>query len=785
MSLKGAAGLPAMEIADEVNRLMAVHNSLVITAPPGAGKSTLLPLTIHEAVSDGLFGNDDKDSRVLVLEPRRLAARQIAERMAYMLGENVGETVGYRVRQDSRVGKNTRIEVITEGILSRMLISDPMLDGVSVVIFDEFHERNINSDVALALARESQKIVRPDLRIVIMSATIDTQAICSALSAPLVESKGRMFPVRISNLDSDLPGDEDIALSVGRAIARAMRNDEGDVLAFLPGEAEIRRCKELLDDISATFPNTRVCPLYAMLPPKEQHDAIAPSREGERKIVLATSIAETSITIEGVRIVVDSGLCRKMVFDARCGLSHLETARISLDMANQRSGRAGRVAPGVCYRLWSKAAELRMEECRVPEIIDADLAPMLLDIAAWGESNIGEMLWMTPPPSPHVNQGYALLQLLDAVDAGRKITDHGRKLWRHPFHPRIAQMLVTAEGSAMMPLARKIADILEAPPSSWPKRLDDAGAGRLLAFAYPERIAMRQRDGVGVFRLANGNTATVDAANPLSAEKWIAIASMNATGNGKVFLAAALSDDDLEQHISLRDNISWDNKQGCIVAQREKRIGVLVVESRPIHDGNRQQIVQTICDAAVKYGTSMFDFDDKVANLQQRIATVNEWHPELKLPDLSTEAVLAAGSEWIPAYIGKATTTNELRKVDMSMVLWGMLSYEQQQTVDCIAPSHLLMPNGRRHRVEYRNGAELPIVRIKLQDCFGLAETPRIDNGQRPVLMELLSPGFKPVQLTQDLRNFWNETYFEVRKELRRRYPKHAWPEDPGAFTEK
>ena len=774
MRYQGAEQLPAMEIADEVNRLLAVHNSLVITAPPGAGKSSLLPLTIHEKIAE----------KILVLEPRRLAARQIAERMAFMLGEQVGETVGYRVRQDSKVGKNTRIEVITEGILTRMLISDPTLDGVSVVIFDEFHERNINSDVALALSRESQKIIRPDLRIVIMSATIDTQTICNALSAPLVESKGRMFPVKINNIGSELPGDEDIALSVARAIVRALNSDEGDILAFLPGEAEIRRCQDFLKDIPTTHTGTRIYPLFSMLSAKEQREAIAPSREGERKIVLATSIAETSITIEGVRVVIDSGLCRKMVFDARCGLSHLETTRISLDMADQRSGRAGRVAPGVCYRLWTKALELRLEECRQPEIIDADLAPMLLDIAAWGESRISDMLWLTPPPSPLVNQGYALLQLLNAVDSDRKITAHGRKLWQHPFHPRIAQMLVSAEGSHMMPLARKIADILEAPPSSWPKHIDDAGAGRLLSCAYPERIAMRQRDGIGQFRLANGNLATVEATNQLAAEKWIAIASMNATGNGRVFLGAALSDNDIEAHITIRDNISWDNKQGCIVAQREKRIGVLIVESRPIHDGNRQQIIQTICDAAVKYGTSMFDFDDKVHNLQQRIATCAQWHPELALPDVSTESVLASAEEWLPLYIGKATTANELRKIDLTTVIWGLLTYEQQQMVDHIAPSHLQMPNGRRHRVEYRNGAELPIVRIKLQDCFGLAETPRIDEGKRPVLMELLSPGFKPVQLTQDLHSFWNDTYFEVRKELRRRYPKHAWPENPASFIE-
>lgn len=772
--------LPALSIADRVNNILHTHNTLVITAPPGAGKSTLLPLTMLEAIDRGIInGDSSQKGKILVLEPRRLAAKQIAERMAFLLDEKVGQTIGYRVRQDKCIGQHTRIEVITEGILSRMLISNPTLEGVDVVVFDEFHERSIHSDLALALCRQSQQIVRQDLRIVIMSATIDTKKICDSLSAPLVECEGRMFPVEVQNITSEIPNDADIALEVARVATKSHREDFGDILIFLPGEAEIRRCVEYLKEIPENYPDTTIHPLYAMLSSKEQREAIAPSRDGKRKIVIATSIAETSITIEGVRVVIDSGLCRRMVFDARCGLSHLETSRISLDMANQRSGRAGRVAPGRCYRLWTKAAELRMEECRRPEILDADPSPMLLDISAWGENNVENLFWISPPPLPHVNQGYALLQLLKAVDSEHKITRHGQALWKHPYHPRIAQMLVNAEKTGLQKTAIRIAEILEAPPSSWPKHLNDNNAGRLLAYAYPERIAMRQCDGIGQFKLANGNIATVDSSDPLSAEKWIVIASMNATGNGRVFLAAALSAQDLDNHINEFDNITWDNKQGCCIAQRERRIGTILIDSHTIQENNRELIVKTICDAAPKYGTSMFDFSDAVANLQRRISTVNCWHPELKLPNISTEEILKKASQWLPFYIGKATSANELKKIEITTVIWSLLTYDQQQAVDRIAPSILYLPNGRRLKVEYRAGAELPIVRIKLQDCFGVAETPRLDEGRRPVLMELLSPGFKPVQLTQDLHSFWNETYFEVRKELRRRYPKHAWPEDP------
>ena len=801
------------EVADDVNRALRERGSVVVTAPPGAGKSTLLPLTILESVP----------GKVLMLEPRRVAARQIAERMAWMLGEPVGKTVGYRMRFEHKVSADTRVEVLTEGVLVRRLVDDPGLDGVSVVIFDEFHERSITTDVALALTREARQVLRPDLKILLMSATIDTEALCREMDAPLVESKGKMFPVEVLRGKEEAKP-ENVAELVARTVREAHGKQEGDILAFLPGEADIRRCAELLGTALAP---TQVFPLYGMLSASEQRRAIAPSAAGERKVVLATPIAETSITIEGVRVVVDSGLCRKPVFDPQRGLSRLETVRISLDMAAQRTGRAGRVAPGVCYRLWSLATEQRMAAIRVPEILEADLAPTVLDIAAWGESRPERLSWLTPPPAYSLSQARQLLQSLDAVDETGRITPHGRRLSALPCHPRVAQMLLKADTPDRKALAADLAALLEEKdPLDTPEAgaylrlkalrdarrsrregrwnriariaeqyrnmvrvLEDNGdpdpfeAGALLAAAYPERIAKVWKVGVGRFCLAGGDLAAVDPSDPLAAGEWLAVGSMNAVpgGVGRIFLAAPLGASDLRPYIRRRDVIAWDSRQGSVVARRESRVGQLPVGTQPLPDVPREKIDRVICEAARKEGMSMLDFSEEVQNLQRRVAAVAAWHPELELPDLSTETVLERAPEWLPPFLGKASTVAELRRVDLCAALWAILTYPQQQAVDRLAPSHITVPTGSHIRVEYRQGADAPVVRVRLQECFGLVDTPRVDDGRRPVLMELLSPGFKPVQLTSDLRSFWEGTYFEVRKELKRRYPKHAWPDDPLA----
>ena len=979
-------GLPVLEIADAVNRQLADAACLVVTAPPGAGKSTVLPLTILAGFVDGngsgpkgsemipselgdggslrgtplngsgqkgskiipselgdggslrgtpLNGSGQKGSKIIILEPRRIAARQIAERMAALLGEPVGQTVGYRIRFESRVSSATRIEVVTEGILTRMLVDDPALEGVGVVIFDEFHERSLASDVALALTREAQQLLRPDLRIVLMSATIDTEALCRALDAPLIESAGRMFPVEIRHTPEEA-SQENVAERVAHWVRVALREHEGDVLAFLPGEAEIRRCAELLEGIGAAAGDSPVkpandgrgsgrisiFPLYGMLPPEQQRAAIAPSASGARKVVLATPIAETSLTIEGVRVVVDGGFCRRMVFDPQNALSRLETVRISRDMADQRSGRAGRVAPGVCYRLWGRGTEARMAATRVPEILEADLAGTVLDAAAWGEPHPERLAWLTPPPAAHLAQASRLLELLGAVDADGRITRHGRDLAALPCHPRIAQLLLDADGPQERALAADIAALLEEKDplaattdnaalsmrldalrtarrnsrggrwsriltiadqyasaggktgpqrpgqdeipatggktspqrpgqyenpaakgktglqrsgqdenpatrgktspqrpgqdefpaargktgpqrpgqdenpatrgNTGPQRPGDSPAGgapdpylvgRLLAAAYPERVAKARGDGPGRFQLATGELAAVDPQDALAACDWLAVASLSVRPGalGRIWLAAPLNPEDVPALIRTRDRVAWDGKAGAAAARRERRIGSLLVDARPLSEGVREELTRVICEAAQKEGTSMLDFSDEVGNLQRRVAAVAAWHPELDLPDLSTEAVLAAAPLWLPPFIGRATTVAELKKIDLCAALWSLLDFAQQQAVDRLAPTHIAVPTGSHIRLEYRQGAEAPVLRVRLQECFGLVDTPRVDDGRRPVLMELLSPGFKPVQLTTDLRSFWSGTYFEVRKELRRRYPRHAWPDDPLA----
>ena len=788
--------------------MLAERGKVIVTAPPGAGKSTVLPLTIADAFPEG---------KVILLEPRRVAARQVASRMAWLLGEQVGETVGYRIRFESRVSQKTRVEVVTEGILTRMLLDDPALEGVGTVIFDEFHERSLTSDEALALTRQCRALLREDLRLVIMSATIDTSALSSALDAPVVESEGKMYPVEIIHAkeEADAFG---CASLVAKTVLQAHRSHAGDILAFLPGEGEIRRAEELL---SGNLGDTAIYPLYGLLSNDEQARAIAPSRPGERKVVLATPIAETSLTIEGVRVVVDSGLYRKMVFDPRSGLSHLETVRISLDMATQRTGRAGRVAPGICYRLWNAGTEARMAKIRTPEILEADLAPLVLDAAVWGEKEVENLPWLTPPPRPALVHARELLLSLGAIDEENGITARGKALSKLPCHPRIAAMLLSArtsqekalaadlaalleekdpmagEGDVSMDrrvdalrhgrnsrqwshiarIARQYAALVKAPVDDTPVNPYDAG--RLLAQAYPERIGKAWKEGVGTFQLSGGELVAVDASSPLAGAEWIVAASMhpNAGGVGKVFLASLVAPEDLSAFTRERDVVFWDAKGGTAVARRECRLGAILLSTKPLSGLEREQVQSVICDAIVRNGASMLSFDDEVGNLQRRIAFIALRHPELELPAVDTSSLCADAREWGPLFIGKATTAAELKKIDLCEVIWSRLSYSQQQAMERLAPTHITVPTGSHIRLEYRQGAEAPVLRVRLQECFGLVDTPEVDGS--PVLMELLSPGYKPVQLTTDLRSFWGGTYFEVRKELRRRYPKHAWPENP------
>lgn len=806
--------LPVAALVKPLNEILRKETAVIVTAAPGAGKSTVLPLTILEGLQEGI-------GKIVMLEPRRVAARQIASRMAWLLGESVGETVGYRIRFESKVSSKTCIEVVTEGVLTRMLLDDPALEDVAVVVFDEFHERSLNTDEAFALVRQCKDVLRDDLRLVVMSATIDTDALTDALHCKVLTSEGRMFPVEVFHNEEDA-NVFNVSQMVAKTILQAHRAHEGDILAFLPGEREIRRVQELLS--SGGLGETKIYTLYGLLSNDEQAKAIAPSRAGERKVVLATPIAETSLTIEGVRVVVDSGLCRKMVFDARSGLNHLETVRISLDMATQRMGRAGRVAPGVCYRLWSAATESRMAAVRMPEILEADLSSLVLDIAIWGEHDVEQLPWLTPPVKSAVAYAHRLLTSLGATDEDGRVTEWGRRLSKLPCHPRIARMLLTADTKQRQALAADIAALIEEKDplavegdSAMDRRLDalrrerrsgksgpwgrmakiarhyadmihskednDAvnpyEVGALLASAYPERIGKAWKEGVGVFQLPGGELVEVEASDAMAGAEWLSVASMHQKAGdvGKVFLASVVDPADLKQYAHERDNIFWDSKGGTVVARRETRIGTILLASKPLANNAREKIQQVVCEAIAKDGPSMLDFSDEVRNLQRRIAFVASRHPELSLPAVDTETICKSAVEWGPLFIGKATTTNELKKTDLCEVIWSRLTYEQQIMVEQLAPAHIVVPTGSRIRLDYRIGAEVPVLRVRLQECFGLLDTPQVDGS--PVLMELLSPGFKPVQLTTDLRSFWQSTYFEVRKELRRRYPKHSWPDHP------
>ena len=818
-----SGNLPASHIADTVNEHLKEHKSLIVTAPPGAGKSTLLPLTILSGMKSS--------GKVLMLEPRRIAAKQIAERMAHILDEPIGQTVGYRVRFDCKISSSTRIEVLTEGILSRMLIDDATLDGVSVVIFDEFHERSINSDLALTLTRQAQQIIRPDLRIVVMSATIDTTHICQSLQAPLIESEGKMYPVTIYHSEDDLDRYQCVQ-AVSVAIQKAYREHDGSILAFLPGQGEIEKCLELL---KPSIPH--VYPLYGNLAPELQQQAIAPSATRERKVVLATPIAETSLTIEGVRIVIDSGLCRRLVYDNRTGLSHLETVRISMDMAQQRSDRAGRLTEGICYRLWTLATEHQMAEQRKAEIEEADLAPMLLSIYAFGENNVASLPWLTPPPTSNAIKAKLLLESLGAIHQNT-ITPLGKKMAQLPCHPRISRMILSSKNPAQKSLACDIAALLEEKDpmtdmgnsdmsiristlrllrkkktlGKWTRmakiareyhkmaKIEENNTapapeeiGLLVAYAYPERIGM-SIDNLGNFKLASGDNVMINTSDMVSAHKWIAVASLftgpstSLARPGRVFLAAPLNikgleQDDAEGLITECDHLTWDSKLGLVVMQRERRIGKLIISSKPLHDANPKEIVRIVCEAIKKEGLSMLDWNEHVQQLQRRVAQVALWHPKLGIPDISTPTLMSTAQEWLPFYLEQGerikSSTAELKKINLQEVLWALIPYELQQEIEKLAPTHIQVPTGSRIRVDYRVGAEAPILSVRLQECFGLAETPRVNDGKQPVLMELLSPGFKPVQLTQDLSSFWHKTYFDVRKEMKRRYPKHYWPENP------
>jgi ATP-dependent helicase HrpB len=796
--------LPVEEVLPELRAALAARGEAVLVAPPGAGKTTRVP--------PALLGEPwAKAAKIILLSPRRIAARAAAARMAWERGEEVGDTVGYRVRLDSRVGPRTRIEVLTEGVFTRMTLDDPELKGVAAVLFDEFHERSLEGDLGLALARDTQQGLRPDLKLVVMSATLDAARIAALLGeAPVVVSEGRMFPVKLIHRPRDPRARiEDEVAAVTRM---ALLADRGSALVFLPGVREIERTNEILRATIAD-PNVDVRPLYGALSPAEQDAAIRPARDGRRKVVLATSIAETSLTIDGVRIVVDSGLSRKPRFEPALGLSRLETMRASQAAVTQRTGRAGRLEPGVCWRLWSEGETRALPEFDRPEILDAELSGLALDLASWGVHDPATLAWLDRPPKPAWNEAVALLKRIGALDEEGRLTEHGAAVARLPLPPRLAHMVIVAARAGQGPLAARIAVLLTeqglggrsadlrdrlhefaidrgqrgqaarsladriARLAGGPRgESDDAQAGAVLALAYPDRVAKARG---GAFTMVNGRAASVDAASALAREPFLVIADISgAAGRAQILLAAPISLAEIEQRFGAKietgASASIDAATGAVRGRRTRRLGRLVLSEAPLERLSGEELQQALLEAVRDDGLALLDWSDEARQARARVAFMADLEGEA-WPDWSDEALLAALADWLgPALAGP----QRVKDVDVARALLASLPYELKRRLDAEAPARFETPAGSSLAIDYEAEGG-PALDVRLQEMFGQDRHPSIAGGRVPLSLRLLSPAQRPVQTTKDLPGFWRGSYAAVRSEMRGRYPKHPWPEDP------
>jgi ATP-dependent RNA helicase HrpB len=822
--------LPIDAALPELTAALRANNTAVLVAPPGAGKTTRVPLILAREPWAQQRGQPGQSTRILVLEPRRLAARAAAERMAHNLGEAVGETVGLRVRFGSKISRKTRIEIVTEGIFTRMIIDDPMLPGVAAVLFDEFHERSLDADLGLALARDVQQGLREDLKLIVMSATIDGARVAALLGgAPVIESKGRSFAVETHYVGRD---PRPIELQVADTITRAIRGEAGSVLAFLPGAAEIRRTAALLAD--RTDAATDVVPLYGALGGDEQARAIEPAAPRRRKIVLATAIAETSITIEGVRIVVDSGLARVPRYEPDVGVTRLDTVRVSRAAADQRRGRAGRTEPGVCYRLWDEPQTAALEPFSRPEILAADLSSFALDLAAWGvEAN--KLAFLDPPPRAALAEAKALLVALSAVDASGRITDEGRQLRRLPLPPRLARMVIDAARSDQGSLAAELAALIgerglggddvdmrqrvaafrrdrtprardaRAMAARWAEvaagatemssphaagaMTTDLSVGTLIALAFPERIAKTRSSGSGAFLLANGRGASLDPASPLAREPFLAVAELaGSAAQGRILSAAPLTLADIETHfadrITARADIAFDTASLSLRRRDARRLGAIVLGERPVPIVADETSAKLLAQGVVNLGIDRLPWTSALKQWRDRVMFLRasegaDW------PDLSDAALATSAEQWLaPALAGK-TALAEFSADDFAAALGELLPMYGQgrplrRRLDAEAPIYFEAPTGTRVPIDYVSEGG-PRIAIRVQELFGLDRHPAVANGNVPLAIELLSPAHRPVQTTRDLPGFWRGSYAAVRAEMRGRYPKHPWPEDPIA----
>jgi ATP-dependent helicase HrpB len=808
--------LPIDEAIPALRHALTHARACVLEAPPGAGKTTRAPLALlGEAWMEG--------KKILMLEPRRVAARAAASRMSSEIGQPLGGTVGYRVRMDSMVGPSTRIEVLTEGLLTRRLQSDSGLSGVGLLIFDEFHERSLHADLGLALAREVQDVLNEDLRILVMSATLDGARVSALLGgAPVVRSEGRIFPVETIYAPSAKPP----AQAMADAVRRAIRETEGGILAFLPGEGEIGRTLRELEPLRQD-PLISIRPLYGALTSADQDAAIRAAPAGVRKIVLATAIAETSLTIEDVRVVIDSGLQRLPQYDPASGFSRLVTQPVSLASADQRRGRAGRVSSGTCYRLWEEPRTRSLRAYTPPEILTSDLAPFALSLAQWGVGDPAGLALLDQPPQAVFTEARALLTGLDAINSSGRLTSHGREMAGFGAHPRLAHMMIRAsergEGATAAAAAAVLneRDVLRLGPGihdvdlrtrldlfataggdaradrgalarareqakQWRRQLgaDEAvnveAAGRMIALAFPERVA--QGRGKGGFKMVSGRGAALDAADALSKEPYLAVAALDGgDANAKVHMAAPLAAQDIEDIFAAQvieiESVAWDQMEKAVSARAERRLGAIALKSHTLQNVPPVRTGAALLDGVRQMGLGSLPWPDEAQSLRARTAFAASIEPDADWPDMSEQRLLETIERWLEPFLIGITRASQFPRIDTLEALKALLPWDKAKRLDMLAPPALTVPSGSVIRIDYSQDG--PVMAVRLQEVFGLTETPRVGGGKVPVLLHLLSPARRPVQVTKDLKSFWANGYPEVKKDLKGRYPKHFWPDDP------